>query len=81
MKSVFCECLWMLGYDWAKTDTASTDAKTQYTALVQHLTRKALIPRKMLLERLEESTLAGCGLISDSNLFMRRRVRFQTKMT
>ena len=71
----------MLGYDWAKTDVLSKEVRARYVALVQYLTGKNLVASRMLLERLEESTLTGCALIADSNLFMRKRVRIQTRIT
>lgn len=71
----------MLGYDWGRADALSTDIRARYNALVQHLINKGLMPAKMLLERLEESTLTGCSLIADSALFMKKRVRIQTRIT
>eukprot|EP00826_Nyctotherus_ovalis_P047430 TRINITY_DN5453_c0_g1_i8.p1 TRINITY_DN5453_c0_g1~~TRINITY_DN5453_c0_g1_i8.p1 ORF type:complete len:1085 (+),score=310.03 TRINITY_DN5453_c0_g1_i8:465-3719(+) len=76
-----CECLWMLGCDWNKEGAMSKDMQGQFIGLVQHLTSKGLVSSRTLLERLDESTLTGCSLITDSKLFMRRRVRVQTKLT
>ncbi len=76
-----CECLWMTGYEWGKADALSAETRARFVALVQYLIDKGLIAARMLLERLEESTLTGCSLISDSALFMKKRVRIQTRIT
>jgi THO complex subunit 2 len=79
-KDIFCECLWMLGCDWNKEGAMTQDIHNQYISIIQFLMAKNLITPRVLLERLDESTLAGCSLITDSTLFMRRRVRVQTKL-
>ncbi len=71
----------MLGYDWGKGDSLSAEGRAQFVAFTQFLNGKSLVPSRMLLERLEESTLTGCGLIGDSNLFARKRVRVHTRIT
>lgn len=71
----------MIGFDWAKNNVVSDEVKAQYISLVQYLMNKGLITSRMLLERLEETTLTGCALISDPNLFLRKRVRIHTRIT
>lgn len=80
VKDILCECLWMLGCDWNKRGNLTQDMQNQYNAIILFLTTNQLVSSKLLLERLDESTLAGCALITDSTLFMRRRVRVQTKL-
>ena len=81
MGEIVADCLWLLGIETDRVDKGyfAPDSKALFSSLVQELIHANIVSKQIILERLDENSLATCGLIEDLKLFQRKKTRLNTK--